>query len=167
MRMWQRGSGAFLAGVVALVSWSHEGLAQEETQDPFALSSYTAQLTTTSWQFIAVAAPISSSTTGALAQVMINGQASTEHLRENAVALRQDLTVGDGPLLRDVATMLGMPDEAARVGALLRRERRALLAALGELERGATSTPFLTLALATLASDPALAPRVARVVIVQ
>jgi hypothetical protein len=162
----QRGAWAVVVGVV-MASWSAPAAAQDSNSDPLVISSYTANLTTTSWQFIAIAAPISSSTTGALAQVMVNGQASTELLRENAVALRQDITVGDGPLLRDVATMIGMADEAGRVGAILRGERVALLRALGALERGETdATPLLTLALAALAKDPELSARARQVVIV-
>lgn len=154
--------GVVLSGLL----WGAQASAQDNTQDPLVLSSYTAQLTTTSWQFIAVAAPISTSTTGALVQG-INGQASTEYLRDNAVAVRQDLSMGDGPLMRDLAHIFGMPDEAARVGALLRRERAALTAELGRIERGeADATGFLTTALAALASDPALAARAGRVVII-
>lgn len=158
-----------LAAVVglAVASWVSSAAAQDTNSDPTVISSYTANITTTSWQFIAIAAPISSSTTGALAQVMVQGQASTELLRENAVALRQDITIGDGPLMRDVATMLGMADESARVGAILRGERVELLRALGALERGETdATPLLTLALAALARDPQLTARAGRVVIV-
>lgn len=165
-KLGQRAVGWACAALVGLACGG-QASAQDSTQDPIMLSSYTAQLTTTSWQFIAVAAPISTSTTGALVQG-INGQASTEYLRDNAVAVRQDLSMGDGPLMRDLAHMFGMPDEAVRVGALLRRERAALGAELGRIERGeADATGFLTVALAALASDPALAARAGRVVIIR
>jgi hypothetical protein len=153
--------------MTALLGWTTPATAQNNLEDPAALSTFAAQTTTSSWQFILIASPITSSTVGAMGQMLVQIDPATKMVRDNAVALQQDLTVGDGPMLRDFATILGLEHEDGRVGRALRAERRALLDALREVEAGERDARHLMqLALAACAKDETLRPYVERVVLV-
>ncbi|RAL21146.1 hypothetical protein DL240_13510 [Lujinxingia litoralis] len=91
--------------------------------------------------------------------LVVKSVADVEHyVGENAVALHHDLTMGQGPALRDLAAIFAVPhDEEARFAGLLRQERETLVALMNaDTFDRARAQAFTAVVLDAMGNDPVL-----------
>ena len=99
-----------LIGVLIISAWiaPGEGYAQSDNQDLPTITTSTLQATSTSMELLAILAPLVTSSVGLSAQSIAQTQTAKRFIKQNAVALVEDIHVGKGDVLKQLYVIMGI-----------------------------------------------------------
>lgn len=99
-----------LIGVLIISSWiaPGEGYAQSDNQNLPTITTSTLQATSSSMELLAILAPLVTSSVGLSAQSTVQTQTAKRFIEQNAVALVEDMHIGQGDVLSQLYVIMGI-----------------------------------------------------------